>query len=47
MATYLKPEVRKEQILTAAMTVAERDGYMHMRRSDVAESRQAPVLGKL
>ena len=37
MATYLKPEVRKEQILTAAIEVAERDGYMHMRRSDVAD----------
>ena len=40
MATYLKPKVRKEQILAAAVVVAERDGYLHMRRIDVAEVAQ-------
>lgn len=35
--SYLKKEIRKEQVLTAAMVVAERDGYNNMRRIDVAE----------
>lgn len=34
---YLKPEDRKEEIMIAAIVVAERDGFMVMRREDVAK----------
>ena len=37
MATYLKPAERKEQILAAAIKVAEREGYMQMMRREIAE----------
>lgn len=33
----LKPELRKEQILDAAMIVAERSGYLNMLRREVAD----------
>lgn len=33
---YMKPEARKDQILEAAVAVAERDGYTHVRREEVA-----------
>lgn len=36
MPKKLKPEVRKEQIIKAAMTLAERDGYVNILRRDIA-----------
>ncbi len=33
----LKPEVRKDQIITAALDVAERVGYKQMLRKEVAD----------
>ena len=33
---YMKPEVRKEQILDAAIKVAEKNDYFTMRREDIA-----------
>ena len=33
---YMKPEARKDQILEAALKVAERDGYHMVRRETVA-----------
>ena len=33
----MKPTVRREQILTAAMTIAERDGFNALTRDGIAE----------
>jgi|SRR5690554_4203150 len=35
--TRLKPEERRERILSAALELARRDGYQHIKREDVAE----------
>ena len=41
MTTYRrKPDVRKEEILTAAMVVAERDGFINLQRETVASQAQ-------
>lgn len=37
MSKRLNPKARKAQILTAAIQVAERKGYMNIQRADVAE----------